>query len=185
MKYKFGEKIREIREKKKITMKEVAEKASVSESLMSQIERNKISPAIDTLLRIADVLDIDLEYLFSDYKKNRKVNIVRSEERDEYRVKDVVFEQLCRTPGNTEHGIEAYIMQISVGGESKSEEYGHTGKELGVIIEGSGEFKIGSESYILNEGDSISFDSDIPHRLINKGQNHLKAFWVITPPRLF
>lgn len=185
MKYKFGEKIREIRERKKITMKVVAQKASVSESLMSQIERNKISPAIDTLLRIADVLDIDLEYLFSDYKKNRSVNLVHAEERNEYKVKDVCFQQLCRTPGEAEHGIEAYMMEIAVGGESKSEEYGHTGKELGVIIEGSGEFKIGSDSYIIKEGDSISFDSDIPHRVINLGDIPLKAFWVITPPRMF
>ncbi|MDA3899412.1 MAG: XRE family transcriptional regulator [Spirochaetes bacterium] len=185
MKYKFGEKIRAIREKKKITMREVAEKASVSESLMSQIERNKISPAIDTLLRIADVLDIDLEYLFIDYKKNRCVNIVRSQQRDVYKVKDVLYEQLCRTPGKTEYGIEAYMMQIEVGGESKSEEYGHPGKELGVIIEGQGVFKIGSESYVIEEGDSISFDSDIPHRLINDGKKPLKAFWVITPPRMF
>ena len=54
-------------------MKEVAEKAGVSESLVSQIERNKISPAIDTLLKIIDVLEIDLEYIFSDYKRCQRI----------------------------------------------------------------------------------------------------------------
>ena len=53
MKYQFGEKLREVRERKKMTMRDVAEKAGVTESLISQIERNKVSPAIDTLFSIA------------------------------------------------------------------------------------------------------------------------------------
>lgn len=64
MKYRVGEKIRLVRERKTLTLRQVAQQAGVSESLISQIERNKVSPAIDTLLSIADALDIDLEYLF-------------------------------------------------------------------------------------------------------------------------
>lgn len=185
MNYKFGEKIRFIREKKKQTLKEVAEKAGVSESLMSQIERNKISPAIDTLLRIADVLEIDFEYLFRDYRQKRKINLVRASERSEHRIGDVYFEQLSKTPGQGQHEMEAYIMEIAPGGESKSEEYGHPGKELGVIMSGNGTFYIGDEEHLLTEGDSVSFDSDVPHRLVNTGKLPLKAFWVITPPKMF
>ena len=64
--YHFGEKLRMVREHKGMTLKVVAEKAGVSESLVSQIERNKVSPAIDTLLALADALDINLEF----YSKN-------------------------------------------------------------------------------------------------------------------
>jgi transcriptional regulator with XRE-family HTH domain len=49
MKYQFGEKIREVRNRRQLTLREVADRAGVSESLVSQIERDKISPAIDTL----------------------------------------------------------------------------------------------------------------------------------------
>ena len=62
--YQFGEKLRAAREKKHLTLKTVALQAGVSESLVSQIERNKVSPAIDTLLSLASVLEINLEYLF-------------------------------------------------------------------------------------------------------------------------
>jgi transcriptional regulator with XRE-family HTH domain len=62
MQFKFGEKIRAVRERRSLTLREVAEQAGVSESLVSQIERNRVSPALDTLLSIADVLDLDLEY---------------------------------------------------------------------------------------------------------------------------
>jgi putative glutamine amidotransferase len=58
MHYNFGEKIRSVRERRSLTLREVAEIAGVSESLVSQIERNRVSPAIDTLLALADALGI-------------------------------------------------------------------------------------------------------------------------------
>jgi transcriptional regulator with XRE-family HTH domain len=186
MKYKFGEKIREVRERRGIILREVAEKAGLSESLISQIERNKVSPAIDTLLKIVDILDIDLDYLFSDFKKERTVNLVRGKERNKIILQGVVYEQLSHTSdADEEHGIEAYYLEIKPGGEKGSYDYGHKGKELGTVIEGTGEFKIGNKSYVLNKGDSISFSSDVPHLLKNTGEDVLKAFWVTTPPKKF
>lgn len=182
--YDFGEKIRSIREKKSLTMKELAEKAGVSESLISQIERNKVSPALDTLLAIVDVLDIDLEYLFASYKREGTVKLVRKDERGRIVTPDHVYERLAQTgePGD-EHGIEAYILTVPPGGKSGSSEYGHIGKELGLVMEGRAEFSIGTKTYQLEEGDSISFSSNLPHVLKNTGYGTLKAFWVITPPK--
>ena len=186
MKYKFGEKLRNVREKRKITLKDVADRVGVSESLISQIERNKVSPAVETLLNIAEALEVDLEYLFQDIKRNRKVNLVREKDRNSIYFDGVSYEQLVKTIESTsEHGIEGYIMTIDSGKESGGKEYGHIGRELGVIIEGNGRFSIGSESYELAQGDSISFDSDVPHSLKNTGSGKLKAFWIITPPKSF
>ena len=182
----FGDKIRIVRERKGITLKEVAIKANVSESLVSQIERNKVSPSIDTLLAIVDALDIDLEYLFKDYKKNKKVHIVRMDERNRLILKNVKYEQLSiLTEPSKEHSIEAISLEIQPGGEKGDIEYGHVGNELGIILEGKGELLYGTEVYELNEGDSVSFSSDIPHNLKNVGKKILKAIWVITPPRMF
>ena len=184
MKYTFGEKIRSVRERRGMTMKEVAEKAGVSESLISQIERNKVSPAIDTLLSIAENLGIDLEYLFSNFRKERSVNLVKAAERAKMEFEGVSYERLSQTgSGNGEDEIEAYLLEIAPGCEKGDMEYGHIGKELGVIIDGSGEFVIGSKNYPLHKGDSLSFEADIPHVLKNTGKKALKAFWVVTPPK--
>ncbi|MBN1469697.1 MAG: helix-turn-helix domain-containing protein [Fusobacteriaceae bacterium] len=184
--YLFGDKLRKVREKKKITLKEVAKRIGTSESLVSQIETNKVSPAIDTLLKIADALELDLEYLFSDFKKGKIVNLVRFKDRNKMLMHEVVYEQLSKTiGGDEEHGIEAYYLEIKIGGEKGSKEYGHKGRELGIIIEGQGEFLIGNKSYELYKGDSISFDSDVPHVLKNTGNIALKAYWIITPPKMF
>ncbi len=184
MKYNFGEKIRKVRERKGLTLREVARKANVSESLISQIERDRISPAIDTLLKIVDVLDVDIDYIFSDFKKERNVVLVRKEEAGKIVQNNVIYHQLSRTSNDEEHGIEAYIIEIKAGGEKGSLEYGHPGKELGYIIEGKGEITIGPKTYILKEGDSISFPSSIPHVLKNIGGKTLRAFWVVSPPKM-
>jgi transcriptional regulator with XRE-family HTH domain len=186
MKYKFGEKLRTVRERKEMTMKDVSTKAGLSESLISQIERNKVSPAIDTLLVIAEILEIDLEYLFSDFKKNKAVHLVKADKRNKVVLDGIIYEQLSKiVEDDEENGIEAYEMHIAVGGKSGSTGYGHIGKELGVIVRGKGEFSIGNEKYQLEKGDSISFDSGVPHRLVNTGKVELVSFWVITPPKKF
>ncbi|MEW6516565.1 MAG: cupin domain-containing protein [candidate division FCPU426 bacterium] len=184
MKFQFGDKIREVRERRQKTIREVAEQAGVSQSLISQIERNRISPAIDTLLKIADILDMDLDYLFRDFKKDRAVNLVRAKDRKRTLLGGVVYEQLSHTAASTEeHAMEAYFLEVPPGGKSGDEYYGHIGKELGVIIKGTAECQVGNQVYRLQEGDSISFAADVPHQLRNVGKKNLQAFWVITPPK--
>jgi transcriptional regulator with XRE-family HTH domain len=186
MRCQFGDTIREVREKRKMTLKEVARKVAVSESLISQIERNRVSPAVDTLLRIAEALEMDLEYLFRQFKKTKAVNLVRRADRNKMMLPGVTYEQLAKTgsPGQ-EHAMEAYVLEILPGGDKGSREFGHRGSELGLILEGSGELRFGTETYSLRPGDSISFSADIPHELRNTGRGKLRAVWVTTPPKNF
>ena len=185
MKYQFGEKFRQVRKRSGMTMKEVADRAGVSESMISQIERNRISPAIDTLLDVAEILHIDMEYLFKDLRQEKVMNVVRRNERLKIEKNGVMMELLSRTPEieDAEHGIEAYFMEIPPGGESGSDIYGHKGKELGTIITGGGVLSIGGQTVRLREGDSVSFASDCPHKLKNDSDKPLQAYWMITPPK--
>jgi transcriptional regulator with XRE-family HTH domain len=184
MKYKFGHKLRAVRERKGYTLKDVATRAMVSESLISQIERNKVSPSIDTLLLIADILDIDYEYLFSDYRQKRKVSIIRKNERGTIRRDGVAFHQLSVNDElSKDFEIEAFLLEVDRNGEKGDREYGHTGMEFGVILAGQAQLIYGNETYTLGEGDSVSFPSDMPHVLKNSGEEVLKAIWVISPSR--
>lgn len=185
IRYQFGGKLREVRERRNITLKEVAALAGVSESLVSQIERNKVSPSIDTLLTLADVLGVDHEYLFSDYKKNKSVSILKAGTGATLVQDRVTLHQLSRMEELSEdYSMEAFMLEIDAGAEKGDKEYGHAGREFGVILEGSAELVYGTETYRLDQGDSVSFPSDIPHILRNIGAGMLKALWIITPPRL-
>jgi len=185
VRYCFGEKIRSVRERRKLTLKEVAERAGVSESMVSQIERNKVSPAIDTLLALSEALDLDLEYIFADYRRERSVRIVRSADRAVSSRPGVVYERLADVggEGNGRFGIEAYLISLDPGAHTGYGEYGHPGYELGLVVEGTAELSVGSRSHELGAGDSASFQADAPHTLSNTGTKQLKMFWVVTPPR--
>jgi transcriptional regulator with XRE-family HTH domain len=184
VKYRFGEILRNIREKRQMTMKEVASAAGLSESLISQIETNKVSPSLDTLLHLADILGIDPEYLFRGLKKDPGVTIVRCADRKTLTQPGLAFHQLSSIKdSSTEHAVEAYLLEIEPGAQKGSEEYGHIGRELGVILEGNGVFHYGNSDYELDTGDTVSFASDVPHVMRNTGKKKLKAVWIITPPK--
>lgn len=186
MQYAFGHRIREIRERRQMTLRDTAAQASISDSLLSQIERDQVSPSIDTLLRILDVLEIDMEYLFRDYKRPGRVQIVRRAERRLVTSGPARYELLSRLEDqDPEHGLEAYLLELPPGEERGSTEYGHIGQEMGVILEGRAEFCYGSETFILEAGDSITYQSTMPHRLLNRGAHNLRSIWIISPPRMF
>jgi transcriptional regulator with XRE-family HTH domain len=184
--YRFGEKLRTVRERKGYTLKVVAQRAGVSESLVSQIERNRVSPAIDTLLLLADVLDINLEFLFEEYRRERPVQVIRAQERRTLAEDDVNYEELARPDeSDGKHAFESYVIKIPVGSHTHRGSYGHLGRELGVIIRGKAQLRYENLVYDLNEGDSVSFSASAPHTLSNTGDTPLEAMWVVTPPQRF
>ncbi|MCP4176179.1 MAG: helix-turn-helix domain-containing protein [bacterium] len=186
MKYCIGKYLREIRKNQKLTMKEVALKVGVTESLISQIETDKVSPGIDTLLTIAEVLNINLDYLFSKLKRNKEASVILKNERKCIIDGNVRYELISKLDKfNTENSIEAYYLEVQPGEIKQSKKDGHIGKELGIIISGKAEMLISGKSFILQTGDSISFDSDETHILKNIGKSILKAYWIITPPKRF
>ncbi|MGL1904175.1 MAG: XRE family transcriptional regulator [Fibrobacterales bacterium] len=185
MKYNFGDKIRKVRQEKKLTMKELARMVSISESMVSQIERNLVSPAIDTLLTLADVLDVDFEYLFGEFRNKKKAHVVRADARHQMLKNGVRYEQLSNIgDSDLSFDIGSYYIEIEVGSSRGARDHGHVGNELGVIVEGRARFEYGTEIYELGKGDSISFSASVPHVLMNDGDETLKAIWVVTPPKM-
>ena len=182
----FGNKLRIVRERKNMTLKDVAAQAGVSESLISQIERNRVSPSIDTLIAIANTLNIDLEYLFKDLKHDKKVSIVKPEDRNRLLMDGVDYQELSFIPETEVNpSVEAFYINIPPGKEKGDLDFGHPGRELGTIINGEGELLYGTSSYKLEAGDTVSFPSDIPHNIRNTGSTVLKAMWIVTPGRIF
>jgi transcriptional regulator with XRE-family HTH domain len=184
VRYPFGEKLREIRERKGITMKDLALQAGISESMISQIERNKVSPSLDTLFGLIDILGVDMEYLFMNFKQDKEAYVVHPEDRQVQIKSGVRYEEL--TSIMTHEGkkdLEAFLVKMPIGAEKGDVDYGHPGEELGFIFQGEGRLIYGKREYELKKSDCITFASDIPHKLINTGSEELIAFWVATPPR--
>lgn len=184
--FRFGEKLRSVREKKGLTLKIVANSAGVSESLVSQIERNRVSPAIDTLLSLAEVLDIDLEYLFDEYRRERPVRIIKNGHGRKLEENGIKYTEVLRPQeGDGKHALEAYFVNIPPGKSTTRGSFGHTGREMGVIISGSAVLMHEGNEYELDTGDSVSFSAASPHTLTNRGAGEMAALWICIPPGKF
>ena len=184
--YHFGEKLRQVRENKGYTLKVVAQKAGVSESLVSQIERNHVSPAIDTLLSLADVLDINLEFLFEEYRKVRPVTIIHAKERPSMKEDEIIYEELANpTDSKGDISFESYMLKIPANTHTHRGSYGHMGQEFGIITKGRAKLIYEDKEYILEEGDSVSYSAAIPHTVENIGDCELNAIWVLSPAQRF
>ena len=182
----FGEKIRAVRERKRLTLKAVATAAGVSESLVSQIERGRVSPAIDTLLALARVLDIRLEYLFEEYDRHGSVQVIRPGERRTIHEDAAVYEEVSRpSEQDGQHSIESYLITLPVGEATHRGHYGHPGKEMGYVLEGRARLKYEDREYELEAGDSVTFSAGAPHTIENAGEGPLKALWVVSPAQRF
>jgi transcriptional regulator with XRE-family HTH domain len=178
---RLGEKLRTVRERRSLTLREVAEKAGVSESLVSQIERNRVSPAIDTLLAIAGTLDLDPAYLFADLGRDRDITVLRSGEGHTLAKPGVLYERLAQAQPDA--GIEAYRITLEPGARTGSTEYGHQGWELGLVESGGAELRQGNRENTHQPGDTVSVGSASPQELSNPGPETLRMFWVISPPK--
>ncbi len=182
MKAKLGALLRATRNTRQLTIKEVAAKAGVSSSLLSQIERNRISPSLDTLLQILEVYGVSPDQFFKDYETSSRVEIIRRDDRKIFHRKGFKYEKLCgdsQAKGN--HSFNAFFLELAPGQNRGDVNDGHLGRELGIVVQGSATLVYGEETYELHKGDAVSFFSEIPHTIQNLSDHIFQAYWVVTP----
>ncbi len=182
MKYKLGAFLRAIRMERSATIKDVAEKAGISSSLLSQIERNRISPSLDTLLQILEVYGVSPEHFFKTYEINSKVEIIKGHERKLIVRKGCKYQKLSgESQDRGNHSFNAFFLELDPGARRGDPVNGHLGRELGIVTAGQADLVYGDQTHTLAAGDSVSFFSEIPHVLINKEDTKFQAYWVVTP----
>ncbi|HHW14789.1 MAG TPA: cupin domain-containing protein [Firmicutes bacterium] len=175
----IGPAIRNLRTQKKLTLKQFAAATGLSQSLISQVERDLASPSVVSLWKMAKALDVPVGYFFESAARENCV--VRRHERKRlmFSSSKVIYELL--SPRRAKN-LEFLMIHIEPGEESGDQELAHPGEECGVVISGRLEVELGEEKIVLEEGDSIYFESTIPHRLRNPGTEPVVAVWVDYPP---
>ena len=182
MKSKLGPLLRAIRSSRHLTIKDVASKAGVSSSLLSQIERNRISPSLDTLLQLLEVYGVPPDKFFKDYETMTRVEIVRKEQRKIYRRKGFKYETLCgESQAKGSHSFNAFFLELAPGQKRGDTNDGHLGRELGIVIAGKAQLIYGGETYDIQAGDTLSFFSQNPHVIKNISDETFQAYWIVTP----
>ena len=175
-----GVRLRELRGVRRLTLREVAERAGLSESFLSQVERGRSSASVGSLRRIADALGIEISDLFAPAGPARP-KVLRRDERPALAF-GVLGRKLMLTPKPL-HELEVFVGELQAGGSTGEEQYAHgNSEELFVVLRGSVRLELGDELHELDPGDSIRYRSSTPHRIVNAGEDLAEVMWIISPP---
>ncbi len=181
MKKTIGEKIKELRTKQGLTLKDLSEKTNLSVSFLSQAERGLTSIAIHSLENIAEALGGELSYFFTPPKKH-ETKIMRSYEQEDFRIEKSRF--IYYSLANDMDGkVLDPMLVVVLPGDKKSQinPYPHKGEEFVYVLEGILTVFIGDEEYQLYPGDSYHINSTIPHEWCNFTSKIVKLLSVNTP----
>jgi len=183
--YGIGEKLRALRLRKKMGLVELGGHTGLSAAMLSKVERGKLFPTLPTLFRIALVFGVGLEYFFSDDQKRHVVAIVRRAQRKRFperpdgRDISYYFESLDFAA--VERKLNAYHAEFAPLQPGKARLHHHAGVEFLSVLRGKLELHIGTNDHILESGDSIYFDSSLPHSYRRVSQKPCSALVVTTP----
>jgi transcriptional regulator with XRE-family HTH domain len=180
--YAIGEKIRTLRLKKKIGLVELGKHTGLSPALISKIERGRLFPTLPTLLRIALVFSVGLDYFFSGAREKPLVAVVRKKDRvtlpDRLGARDVAFRFESLDYPATERRFNAYYADFLPVPVDKLRTHAHPGVEFIYVIQGVLGVRIGEEDHVLEAGDSVYFDSSVPHAYHRRGGRTCSAIVV-------
>ena len=183
--HNMGRRIREIRRSKNLTLRDVSHMTKLTEGLLSQVENSKVNPSITTLMAISRALNCPIGTLFDTGEQgNDNDPVVRRSERHVARTANGITYFLL-TQHLEDKTIEVLFNEFQPGGDTAGESgelITHEGVECGIVLSGKLEVCIEEEVYVLNEGDSITFNSTRPHRIRNLSEQVSTAIWIDSPP---
>jgi transcriptional regulator with XRE-family HTH domain len=176
----LGPRIRSLRQARQVTLRELAERAGVTESFLSQVEREVTSPSIASVQRIARALDLGIADLFVDDVPLGRV--VRRADR-----RRIVYPGLNATDEFLTAGrdgrLQVILTTIEPGGGTGDEAYTHeSDEEVVIVLEGRLDLWVGDEHHVLEEGDTITHSSRQPHHNRNPGPGRAVVLFCSTPP---
>jgi len=176
----LGTRIRAIRRARGKTLRELADEAGVTESFLSQVEREVATPSIATVRKVARALDLTIAELFAEEPAAGRVVRRASRRRIVYPGLRAVDEFLTSGVGGR---LQVIISTIEPGGGTGPEPYAHdSDEEVVVVLAGDLELWVADERYLLHEGDAITFPSRLPHWNVNRGDTAATVLFCLTPP---
>lgn len=192
----LGENLRRTRLDRGLSLRALARRLEVSPSLLSQIETGRIQPSVRTLYAVVSELGVSMDEVFhhvepdepSDNGQAAELSwtehdgnhvVQRGSDRSSIDLETGVHWERLTT--RDVPGVEFLYLVYPPGSESAPADalVRHSGKELGFVQAGELGLTLGFEEYVLGPGDSVCFESSIPHRLHNDGSEDVNAVWIV------
>jgi transcriptional regulator with XRE-family HTH domain len=183
--YRIGDKLRTLRLSKKMGLVELGRHTGLSAALLSKIERGRLFPTLPTLLRVALVFGVGLEFFIGGDRGRDAVSIVRRRERQRFPErpggKDVSFFFESLDFAAVERRLNAYYAEFEPVPAEKARPHQHSGVEFLYVLKGQLALRVAGEDHLLDGGDSAYFRSTQPHSYRRVGGKPCSALVVSVP----
>ena len=179
--YAIGAKIRSLRLKKKMGLVELGKHTGLSPALLSKIERDRLFPTLPTLLRVALVFGVDLAFFFAGAREKPVVSVIRKTDRvrlPEREGSDSAYKFESLDYPVSERKFDSYYADFLPVSRGALRLHDHPGVELIYTLQGTLSVHIGGEEHTLEAGDSMYFDSSVPHGYRRSGTRACSAIVV-------
>lgn len=177
----LGLRIKELRSKRGISQTDLARLIGVTPSTISQVESNMIYPSIPALIKMGEVLSVDVSSFFRDSEALEGRVVFPNEEAVEVKFPDLPKESIrarLLTPLGEEPKAEPYLIEIPPGKSLPSHFFIHKGDEIGYLLSGKLQLKMGKAVHQARSGDVIYLTSEMPSQWKNPGPGTARLLWI-------
>jgi transcriptional regulator with XRE-family HTH domain len=178
--FDVGSRLRALREMHGLSQRELAKRAGVSNAIISLIEQNRTSPSVGSLKKVLDGLPMSLAEFFTAETGPRPQVFFGTEELVELAGGRISYRQVGRDLG--ERGVQILHERHAPGADTGEAMLRHESEEGGVVLRGRLEVTVGDQRRVLGPGEAYYFDSRLPHRFRNLGEEECEVVSACTPP---
>lgn len=176
----IGARIRLLRQRRNLTLKQLAAQTGLSVSMLSMLERGVASASVGTLVSVTSALGVHMHDLFDRPDDAHASPVVRKDDQALAIASEGTTRRIAHY--DAQAGVELAVNTYAAGGASSPTATRHQGRELGVVLAGSLRLEIDDEVYVLEPGDAVAYPSTKRHRISNDGVTECVAVWVNLDP---
>lgn len=182
---KIGPKVKQLREKHRFTLQDMAAKTGLDKEFLLQVEEDQAVPPVATLLKLAKALDVGMSYFFQDRAGSEKIAVTRKQERHRverrphHRPGEVNYIYEALETKKTDKHMAPFLVEFPWQDTSEMVFMSHEGEEFLHLLSGELEFRTVDRVEILQAGDSIYFESDVSHSFRCLSETPARAIVVV------
>ena len=182
-----GERVKAVRETRGLTLQDISQRTDIDIAFLEGIEKGDVAPPLGMVIKLAKALEMKMGYFISG-EENRPYTIVRRDDRkvisryDSKTAKHYGYEFESLAPHKTDRHMEPFMVTLEPT-DTEEERSAHDGQEFIYVLEGNMGVIYGKERYVLEPGDSIYYDSAVPHLVKCHGDKRTKILAVFYAER--
>jgi len=177
----IGKKLKATRLRNDMTIQDLAVSSNVSSNMISRIERGLTTPSVEIIVRLANSFGMSINYFVEEAEKGSTIVHTKKGQGEPIFFFEDKHQIISLTQGLRDPNFTVFFDTIEPNCGSGDGGMVHSGEEFALVVEGTLEFVVDDERFVLEEGDSIVFKASLPHRWRNLHQGKTNVLWVVSP----